>query len=289
MIERGGIKVESIIVRDISFVDEIYLKKYKFYEVSEIKYDEFYSDVVYIATPISTHVDIIRESILNGKNVICEKPVCIKYHVLEELYNLAEKNGVYLNQVLMYKYHKAFEYALDIVNSKRFGKLTNIKTSFKIPHLNKHDIRYKKSMLGGALYDVGFYPISLALSIVENAELTHSKYDMLDGYDVDLVGKCELINNDVHCIAEWAIGSEYENYVSFKFDSGVEITIDRFFSKPYDYEVIANIVNKCDVYKEVIGCDDQFKNMFNVYLKDRESKDLDLNLNIIKLIEKIAS
>ena len=50
-------------------------------------------DAVVVATPVSTHYEIVRESLLAGKHVLCEKPLCKRSNQGEELVELARAGG----------------------------------------------------------------------------------------------------------------------------------------------------------------------------------------------------
>lgn len=287
MCKRGNINIEAIVVRDIKKVSNQDLLDFKFIQINDDVLKGLSSKYVYIATPISTHYNLIELALLNGKNVICEKPVCVEIEKLNYLYDLAKDKKLALNQVLMYKYHKAYDYLKKIIDTKAYGTLVSVESSFKIPHLHPSDIRYNKAMLGGAKYDVGFYPLSLAFLLSDKVTLLESSSWTDPKLQVDLKGGALFDCNGFVFKSMWSIGSDYENYVKLKFDTNIELVINRFFSKPHDYVVTAEISNYYEQGQVVIGSDDQFLNMFENYLSSKDSIDVGFNLDLTYLFEEL--
>jgi len=84
-------------------------------------------DWIFIATPNDTHYDIVKQCIMQKKNVFCEKPLTTTYKQSKELFNLAEKYNVklYVDDVFNYrteqKYIKNLTAPIEVV----WNKVTN--------------------------------------------------------------------------------------------------------------------------------------------------------------------
>jgi len=251
-------------------------------------------DCIYVATPIATHYMLVKNAIQSGKNVICEKPLVVSLKQVLHLYSLADEKKVKLHQVLMYQHHKQYQKLKSFIARTDFGKLKRVYISFKIPHLNLSDIRYSSDMCGGALYDVGFYPISLAISLFPMASFVSSVLTTEDGYDVDLAGSAIMKCNDIIIDLSWAIGSCYENLITLDYSQN-RVLFERIFSKPETLDVNAKIFDNFGGWEiENIGEDDQFANMFINLLGDEvspSSTDVDrlVSVKTIEILEMIKS
>lgn len=221
-------------------------------------------DYFYIATPISTHYQFSKIALTHGHNVICEKPITVKREELRELEAIAEKNGCSLHQVVMYKHHRQYLRLKELLLSGTYGAPKHVFLSFKIPHLPKSDIRYDRLKGGGALLDVGFYPLSAALDLFPDAELFNSVMTSEPGYDVDLAGAALLVDSKNTIITcQWSIGACYENKLVLDF-SGHRVIAERIFSKPSSFETALSVYNTMGGKEQIeTGRDDQFLNMFS--------------------------
>lgn len=240
---------------------------------------------VYIATPISTHFDLTKKYLNLGKNVICEKPITETTENTKALFDLARKKGLQLHEVQMYKFHKQYTHLKHTIEENR----SNIKTfraKFTIPHLNQDDIRYKKELGGGALMDVGFYPISIIISLFGLPDDIKPIKFSEDKYDVDLFGAALLDYNHFYCIAEWGIGLAYTNEVSFTINDK-HIIYERIFSKPHELSTSATIIKDGNAQKITIGPDDHFVNMLNYYLTQPQSEQSNI-INTQEIISYIS-
>ena len=242
---------------------------------------------VYISTPISTHYELTKKYLSQGKNVICEKPLTDSHDKTLRLFRLAEKQRVQLYEVCMYQFHKQYVHLKRTVG-ENLRRLKYVTTKFSVPHLHKNDIRYQKELGGGGLLDVGYYPISLITSLFGEPKDIKSINYSGHGLDVDLFGSAIFVYENFYCIAEWGIGLPYANEVVITTEKQI-IKYDRIFSKPETFETEVQVKEGLDDYKIIIGKDDQFVNMFDKMIV---SKELDLHKKfnveeIISAMEKI--
>ena len=269
-IERlNWLEVDSIYVRDV----QKYISKAKEQNV-ELKNisKSIGKDVnwVYISTPISTHFDLSKKYLELEKNVICEKPLTNNSSQTEELFQIAKNKQLFLHEVSMYKYHKQYKHLEEFVNkNKQYIKV--VKTSFTIPHLNANDIRYKKELGGGALLDVGYYPLSIITSLFGKPNNMNLNTFTEKNYVVDLFGTALFEYDDFYCIGEWGIGLPYSNEITVLTETK-SVKYERIFSKPETFLTKVKIKEGFESREIEIGKDDQFVNMFKTLLLSKEEK-----------------
>jgi predicted dehydrogenase len=86
-------------------------------------------DAVVVATPLSTHYEIVRESLLAGKHVLCEKPLCSKSEQGEELVALARANGVHLMVGHVFLFNPGVLKLKELVDAGELGQLRYLSAS----------------------------------------------------------------------------------------------------------------------------------------------------------------
>jgi NDP-hexose-3-ketoreductase len=289
-LSRMNVIPSYIVVRKLDDVQNIN-KSITFTDDFETVLNDKDVSIIYIATPISTHFELAKKALLKNKNVICEKPLTPNPELAKELYSIANKNQVGLHQVAMYKYHAQFELLKRIINSNKYGKLKYVVASFKIPHLNENDIRYSPQLNGGALLDVGFYPVSALAYLFPELHYSGSSVASEVDYEVDLSGVATFKMIDTIGIASWAIGSCYENQITLEF-SKAKLIFKRAFSKPETLNTEVDVIDAfCDLTHIDSGCDDQFVNMFTHLFSNikHSTKEQEINDKIIDILDKIAN
>ncbi|NKF51404.1 Gfo/Idh/MocA family oxidoreductase [Shewanella sp. WXL01] len=119
-------------------------------------------DAVYIATPHNLHFEQAKAAILAGKSVLCEKPFTISPLEAQTLFELAQREQVYLMEGMWTYFLPAIQKAKAWVEQGRIGKLRHIKADFGYP-IEYHPRRreYDVNLAGGALFEMGIYPIAL--------------------------------------------------------------------------------------------------------------------------------
>ena len=141
-------------------------------------------DLVYIATPHSEHYKHIKMSLEHNKNVLCEKPLCVNYKQAEAMFKLAEEKNLLLQEAFWTRFTPASRYLKTLMAS--FNNISQVKITFGM--YLKHIKRLSDpSLAGGALLDLGVYPISMAMNLLGNeCQLTDLKYHLLKtGVDKD--------------------------------------------------------------------------------------------------------
>ncbi len=160
----------AVASRDIKKAEQ-YKNEYnatKFYD----DYDKLFADkevnIIYIATLNNSHIELSKKAILQGKAVICEKPLGINLQEVEELINLAKEKNVLLMEALWTKHLPAYKQVKNWISEGRIGEITYANFEFSFKAQKSADSRlYDKEKAGGALLDVGCYTIAVALGLFD--------------------------------------------------------------------------------------------------------------------------
>jgi predicted dehydrogenase len=118
-------------------------------------------DAVYIALPNSMHAEYSIRAARAGVHVLCEKPMAVTVEECRQMIAASRKAKVKL--MIAYRLH--FEAlnlaAIDIARSGQLGELKFFNSSFAMT-VRRGDIRTKRALGGGSLYDIGVYCINAA-------------------------------------------------------------------------------------------------------------------------------
>jgi predicted dehydrogenase len=114
-------------------------------------------EAVYNPLPNHLHVPLTLRAAAAGKHVLCEKPIALS---AEEARGLrAVPAGVQVMEAFMVRFHPQWQRARELVRQGRVGALRAIQVFFSYFNTDPTDIRNRADLGGGALYDVGCYPI----------------------------------------------------------------------------------------------------------------------------------
>jgi predicted dehydrogenase len=121
-------------------------------------------DVVYVATPHSAHYAATLLCLGAGKAVLCEKPFTLDLATSRELVKTAQRKGVFLMEGMWTRCNPAIRRALAMVADGVIGEVTSVQADLGLagPFEPTHRLR-AKVLGGGALLDLGVYPITAAL------------------------------------------------------------------------------------------------------------------------------
>ena len=135
-------------------------------------------DIIYIALPNSLHAKYISECINKKKNILVEKPAFINLKDLSFLKGELQKEKIFFTEAFMYRYLPYLQKVREIINSNVLGDVVNMKSTFSIKvykqknffgfKIKKPDYSnrlFDKKLGGGAILDIGCYPLSLSTFI----------------------------------------------------------------------------------------------------------------------------
>ncbi len=120
-------------------------------------------DAVYVATTHNFHHDNVRLCLEHGKHVLCEKPLTLNATQAKELAGLAKAKNLFLMEALWTRFLPAIQQLQQLLAEGMIGDVQMVKADFCIGQRlpAKHRLR-NKALAGGALLDLGIYPISMA-------------------------------------------------------------------------------------------------------------------------------
>ena len=127
-------------------------------------YEEMVADpgveVVYISSPHSHHLEHTLLALRNGKHVICEKPMSINAREVETMAEEARRQGLFLMEALWPPFQPSYIKADEILKSGKMGRLIHMRGKFAFVSPYDPELRtYNPELGGGALLDIGIYPI----------------------------------------------------------------------------------------------------------------------------------
>ena len=130
-------------------------------------------DAIYNPLPNSLHAEWSIRAMEAGKPVLCEKPLASNAAEARRMADAARALGQPLVEAFHYRYHPLAIFVAETLWSGRLGRLSRIDAGFAVPGalVPRDDIRFQRSLAGGAMMDVGAYCINL-LRLVAGEEPT---------------------------------------------------------------------------------------------------------------------
>ena len=142
-------------------------------------------DVAYVGLINSLHEEVISLLAKNKKNILIEKPAFLNINDFNKNLEIIKKNKIFFMESMMYLHHPQFDKILEIINSNEIGKI------YKLEYNLGFDIRKKilgfkkkikflsrltdKKLGGGAINDIGCYPVSFSNKLANINEKNNLK------------------------------------------------------------------------------------------------------------------
>ncbi|WP_046175919.1 Gfo/Idh/MocA family protein [Domibacillus indicus] len=141
-------------------------------------------DIVYIASPNSLHFEQAAFLMKHKKHIICEKPMFSTSDELTEAFKIADQNGVFLFEAFRNLYtpnHDRLKAAVEKAGPLRHSFFQYMKYSSRYDNVlaGEEPNIFSPVFSGGALVDLGVYPISLAVSLFGKPEKISAHVTML--------------------------------------------------------------------------------------------------------------
>lgn len=216
-------------------------------------------DAVYVPLPAVLHAEWIDRALRAGKHVLAEKPLTTDRERAGELFELAGKQGLLLMENFMFLHHPQHERVAALLAEGVIGELRGFAASFTIPPRPEGDIRYQADVGGGALLDIGVYPIRAAgLFLGPGLEVAGAvlRHDRPGGV---VVGGSALLTTDHGVTAQLTFGMEhsYTNGYEFRGSTG-RLWLDRVFTPPDTHRPVVHVERQDHSERFELPAADQF-------------------------------
>ncbi len=207
----SGIDVEYIFGRSVDKLKETCdnFKLSNYYT----DYDEFLKqiDAVYVAVPHNNHFEYAKKALLNGKHVLCEKPITLSKAQTEELFKIAKENNLIIQEAIKTVYAPCFDKLISVAQSGLIGVIKDVDATFTKLITDKTLREYDLSQGGGSLTELGSYPLSIITKLLGTEPVDITYTTMIDEETgVDLMNKVILTYNDAIATANVGIGTKKE-------------------------------------------------------------------------------
>ncbi|MEP6817601.1 MAG: Gfo/Idh/MocA family oxidoreductase [Marmoricola sp.] len=146
-------------------------------------------DVVYVASPHGLHHEHVRLVLEAGKPVLCEKALTLNAAEAEDLVAMAGERGLFLMEAMWMACHPLVLQVRDRMQAGDFGEPRQLVADLGwVVDKPPTDRMLDPALGGGALLDMGVYPLTLAhLFLGEPAQLTAVAHKAESGVDLNLV------------------------------------------------------------------------------------------------------
>jgi len=118
-------------------------------------------DAVYNPLPNHMHVDWSIKALEAGKHVLCEKPIALSAEEGQRLVEAGRQHPhLKLMEAFMYRHHPRWHQVRELLAAGEIGELRVVESHFSYTNMDPENIRNRLDVGGGALMDIGCYPIS---------------------------------------------------------------------------------------------------------------------------------
>lgn len=141
----------------------------KVYDSYDLIFEDPEVEIIYIATPHNSHAELSIKALENGKHVLCEKPMALSYKDAQRMIEASNKNNKFFMEAFWTRFIPSVQNVLQKINSNAIGQINYIKADFAFHGSETENKRlFDKQLGGGALFDIGVYPLFLSYILLGN-------------------------------------------------------------------------------------------------------------------------
>ncbi|MEV8309206.1 Gfo/Idh/MocA family oxidoreductase [Streptomyces flavidovirens] len=223
-------------------------------------------DAVYIPLPNSEHAEWARRALEAGKHVLIEKPAVPSEETARALVTLAEERGLLIMENFAFLRHPQHDRAQSLVADGAIGKLRSFNGVFGIPPTDPRGIKYQADLGGGALWEVGCYPVRAAQAYLGSSPQVLGaglKFDPDLGVDVSGVA---LLRDDDGVTANCSFGLSHSYRSTYDlWGSEGRLVLEWAFTPSQSARPVLRLQQKDLETKILAPASDQFLGVFNAF------------------------
>lgn len=124
-------------------------------------------DVIYVATPHGLHYEHVMLCLQHKKAVLCEKPFAINFREAKEMIDFAKAQNTFIMEAFWTRLLPPYLKMKELLTQNKVGKIKYLQAEFGFrPEPPFKSRIWDPALGGGALLDIGVYPIFLALDVL---------------------------------------------------------------------------------------------------------------------------
>jgi xylose dehydrogenase (NAD/NADP) len=187
-------------------------------------------DAVYNALPNSLHGEWTIKAAAAGKHILCEKPLASGYDEATAMFSAAREHKVFLMEAFMYRFHPQTLHVQRLLAEGAIGRVNLVRSDFGFLLDRPADVRWSAELSGGALMDVGCYPLSFTRMALGGApkRVSAAARWSAGGIDVLLAATLEYADGTIAQLACDFV-TAFHQTVQIHGDAGL-IALDRPFT-----------------------------------------------------------
>jgi len=187
----------NTIVQAVASRDEqraLALNPHTVYESYEALINDPLVDAVYISLPNHLHSLWAIKALTAGKHVLCEKPFAMNPAQVQEMVQAAKNSDRLLVEAVWAQWHPRMRRLVEYAQSEEMGEVISIDASFTFPATLDGNYRLSPEMGGGALFDVGVYPLhAIAAILADRVDAAIESYEVnLGPTGIDLTSRWRM-------------------------------------------------------------------------------------------------
>ncbi|WP_026179458.1 Gfo/Idh/MocA family protein [Streptomyces hokutonensis] len=224
-------------------------------------------DAVYVPLPALLHGDWIDRALRAGKHVLSEKPLAATLKQATALVDLARERGLVLLESFMFLTHSQHTRVRELIADGVIGELRSLTAEFAFPQKSADDIRYLPDVGGGALTDIGVYPVRTALLYLgSQLDVLGASLHYDEALGVDLGGAALIGRADgVTAHLTWGMEHSYRSRYALWGSSG-HISAHWAYTPPPTHSPVLRIERQDRVEELTLPAEDQFGNVVAAFV-----------------------
>nr|WP_042193108.1 Gfo/Idh/MocA family oxidoreductase [Kibdelosporangium sp. MJ126-NF4]CEL20571.1 Myo-inositol 2-dehydrogenase [Kibdelosporangium sp. MJ126-NF4]CTQ89482.1 Myo-inositol 2-dehydrogenase (EC 1.1.1.18) [Kibdelosporangium sp. MJ126-NF4] len=232
-------------------------------------------DAVYVPLPSGLHAHWVRRALDAGKHVLAEKPLTTDLAGTVELVSLAHAAGLVLRENFMFVHHSQHGHVLKLIADGAIGELRSFSATFAIPCRPPGDIRHLPELGGGALLDVGGYPLRAAQMLLgQDIEVVGASLRASRAYGVDVGGGVLVRRPDgVTGHLTFGLDDRYTSNYHLLGSTG-RLSVDHVFTPPATHFPVVRVERQNHHEEFVLPADNQCVNAVAAFVRAVRTKQL---------------
>ena len=229
-------ELTAVASRDISKAEQ-FAEKFgalRMYNSYDLLFEDSEVEIIYIATPHNSHAALSIKALEKGKHVICEKPMSLSYNDAERMTEASKKNNRFFMEAFWTRFIPSIQDVLQKVDNGIIGDVNYIKADFAFHGSETENKRlFDKELGGGALFDIGVYPLFLSYILLGNPKEIIAKA-IKHKNDIDLQTSMLLQYESAQSVLHASIVSESDMKASISGTKGrIELNSPWFVADGY--------------------------------------------------------